>query len=435
MPGPDQRINGRKLYIPEMSYGGAAAFAAAFRSVGIDAQVYPESDARTLELGGRHTSGEECLPARVTLGNFLKVTTQADFVPSRTAFFMPTADGPCRFGQYAPHIRKTLRDLGLDDVMVFSPTCRDGYQGIGDQVNVLMRTALRALAAADALRKMLHRTRPYEGTKGDADGVHSAAISSVERVIERPNVAPDRRLTELFAALTRARDAFRKVPARHDRLRPLVGVVGEIFCRLTPFTNNSVVRKIEECGGECTLSPLVEWVWYTNLDAQKRLRYGGRRFSKAMLLAKITNHLQHSDEHRIYAVFKDDFRDRREPSIPQVCKYASPYLPIDGALGEMTLSVGKAVFYYRHGCDGIVDVSPFGCMNGIVTEAMYPRVSADHDNIPIRNFFVDGTHDIDRDIDIFMELAHGYQARKKTRRGRVPRQWAARFSGGALPPQ
>ena len=53
-------------------------------------------------------------------------------------------------------------------------------------------------------------------------------------------------------------------------------------------------------------------------------------------------------------------------------------------------------------------------MNGIVTEAVYPKISADHDDIPIRNFFFDGTQmDLDRDVGIFMELARTYQARKK----------------------
>ena len=100
-----QSVRGRKVYIPEMSHSGAVAFAAAFRSVGINAAVCPDSDARTLELGGRYTSGEECLPARVTLGNFLKIIEAPGFVPEKTAFFMPTADGPCRFGQDAPYVK------------------------------------------------------------------------------------------------------------------------------------------------------------------------------------------------------------------------------------------------------------------------------------------------------------------------------------------
>jgi len=136
--------------------------------------------------------------------------------------------------------------------------------------------------------------------------------------------------------------------------------------------------------------------------------------SRAMLAAYIKNHIQHKDEHRLIKVFEEDFRGYEEPSIQRIFQYSEPYRPHEGALGEMTLSVGKAVFHYHQGCGGVVDVSPFSCMNGIVTQAIYPQVSSDHDDIPIRNFFFDGTQtDLDRDVGIFMELARSYRARKK----------------------
>jgi predicted nucleotide-binding protein (sugar kinase/HSP70/actin superfamily) len=233
-----QSIKGRKVYVPQMSKGGAIAFAAAFRSVGIDAHICPDSDSRTLELGGRYTSGEECLPARVTLGNFLKIVEQPDFEPEKTAFFMPTADGPCRFGQYAPYLRKVMRDIGLEDVMVFSPSSRDGYKEMGDQVNELQRNALRGLIASDALRKMLHKTRPYEINRGDTEAVHERAVAGVERVLERQGIPTEQRMKDLIAALTGARQEFLRIPLQNVRKRPLIGVVGEIFCRLTSFTKD-----------------------------------------------------------------------------------------------------------------------------------------------------------------------------------------------------
>jgi hypothetical protein len=52
-------------------------------------------------------------------------------------------------------------------------------------------------------------------------------------------------------------------------------------------------------------------------------------------------------------------------------------------------------------------------MNGIVTEAVYPSISKDHNGIPCRVFFYDGINvDLDRDIGIFMELVRGYMSRK-----------------------
>ncbi|MFC1544802.1 hypothetical protein ACFL4X_01410 [Gemmatimonadota bacterium] len=415
--GSRKSITGRTLYVPQMSYGGAMAFAAAFRSVGLDAHVSPDSDEQTLELGRKYTSGEECLPALVTLGNFLKIAEEPGFEASKAAFFMPTADGPCRFGMYSPYMRKVLREINLDDVLVFSPTSSDGYEGMGDNVNELMRNALRGLICADILRKMTHKTRPYEVSKGDTDKVHRDSLKRVENILEVEGTDTGERLKKLVAAMTVSREQFSKIPAKYTRRRPLIGVVGEIFCRMTPFTNDFLIRKLEEFGAECTLAHIVEWVWYTNAEQQKRLRQSGQRFTVKMLGAKIKNWIQQKDEHALYGPYHEDFRGYEEPEIHKILEYSQPYLPHQGALGEMTLSVGKAVFHYHQGCDGVVDISPFTCMNGIVTEAVYPMISAAKNNMPIRNFFFDGNqYDVDRDVGIFMELARSYNQRKQVER-------------------
>jgi len=103
--------------------------------------------------------------------------------------------------------------------------------------------------------------------------------------------------------------------------------------------------------------------------------------------------------------------------VHDVLEYSWPYLPYTGSLGEMVLSMGKAVYLYHKGADGIIDISPFTCMNGIVTEAIYPVVQRDCDGIPIRTFYFDGTQsDLERDVGIFIELAKTYQRRKKIQR-------------------
>ncbi len=79
----------------------------------------------------------------------------------------------------------------------------------------------------------------------------------------------------------------------------------------------------------------------------------------------------------------------------------------------MVLSAGTVDTFFRRGVDGIIDISPFSCMNGIVSEALYPRQSAEHAGLPIRNFYFDGTsRDLVTDIEIFLELARAYQRTK-----------------------
>ena len=112
--------------------------------------------------------------------------------------------------------------------------------------------------------------------------------------------------------------------------------------------------------------------------------------------------------------FHDVFRGYEEPHVTEIMEMARPYLPQSGSMGEMVLSTGGTIFFHGKGADGIVDISPFTCMNGIITEAIYPKVSREHDNIPIRVFYFDGTQsDLERDVGIFLELAATYKRRKK----------------------
>jgi len=393
--------------------------AAAFRAVGVDARVNPAGTAETLQLGGQFSSGEECFPAKVTLGNFLRVINAPDFDPDKTAFFMPTAEGPCRFGQYAPYLRQVLDELGYHDVPIISPSSKNSYDGVTEHASEMVRLMWRGLVAADILRKMLLKTRPYETTKGDTDAVYERSMQLLEVVVEKQKVPAKDRMAQLVDVLIQCRDLFRAVPATYTKGRPLIGVVGEIFCRLNTFSNYDAIRKIEDHGGEAWLSDVGEWVWYTNWSQKSLLKRDGRTLSMDMFAAVIKNAVQRRDEHKLLAPFAEDFTGYEEPHDLQkdVLEPGWPYLPADGCLGEMALSVGKTCYLHDKGADGIVDISPFSCMNGIISEAVYHAVAADFDDIPIRNFyFDDSTSNLDRDLDIFMELATSYMKRKTAQR-------------------
>jgi predicted nucleotide-binding protein (sugar kinase/HSP70/actin superfamily) len=197
----------------------------------------------------------------------------------------------------------------------------------------------------------------------------------------------------------------------------MIGVVGEIYCRLNTFSNEDLIRKLEGYGAEAWLSDITEWLHYTNSEQVRKLKLTGRRLSLPMLGVHVRWHVQKADEHAIIAPFKEDSIGYEEPDIYEVLECARPYLPADGVLGEMVLSVGKAAYLAKHGADGIIDISPFTCMNGIVSEAIYPKLSKDYGGIPIRNFYFDGSQsDLDRDLGIYMELARSYAEKKQWKR-------------------
>jgi len=411
---PSHPLAGKKVWVPRMSAGAASAMAAVLRSLGLDAEAIPEADEETLELGGRHTSGEECYPLRLTVGDFLRILKKPGTDPSKVAFFMATGQGPCRFGQYVPYMRTLLPKLGYAGVTILAPSCEEGYSDFGEASSLYVRGAWRAIVSSDILSKLLLKTRPHEVVLGSTDQLYEESLDQLCRTLKVSYRTNAEQMEALQNCLLRIRERFRNLKIQFDVRRPLIGIVGEIFCRLNTFSNNELVRRLEEFGAEVWLNDISEWIWYVNDDQFRRMQLQGKSVSFESLGAHLRNHFQRKDEHALVSLFKEDFRGYEEPEdIGEILAFAEPYLPPLGANGEMVVNVGKAVYFAKKGVDGVIDISPFTCMNGIVGEAIYPRVSRENSGIPIRNFYFDGTQsDLERDIGIFLELALSYRRSK-----------------------
>jgi predicted nucleotide-binding protein (sugar kinase/HSP70/actin superfamily) len=416
-----------------MSDCGAETLAAAFRSVGLDAVALPAPDAHTLELGSRHLMGDECLPAKVTLGDFLKVAEEPGFESQRVAFFLPASEGPCRLGQYSPQIRSVFRSLGWPEVLLISPTDSDGYHQAGILGADIARRGWWAIVTSDILRKLLLKTRPYEKHGGDADRAYSLSLQELCAALEISGLPSRYHVRLLKQVMIRIRDRFRAIPARYKQDRLFIGIQGEIFCRMEDFSNGHLIRHLEACGAEAWLSDISEWIWYSNCGEEERLRHAGCRYSFGMARAKLRDYVQRSDQHTLHVPFIEDFQGQEEPADTETLLRAGhSYLPFACTEGEMVLSAGKVNHFFQKGVDGILDVSPFSCMNGIVSEALYPRVSRDHAGLPIKNIYLDGTgRDLTSDLEVFLELARVYQRRKPHAR-RYPKVFQGPYPAPAV---
>jgi predicted nucleotide-binding protein (sugar kinase/HSP70/actin superfamily) len=406
------------MYLHPMTKGGASLLAATFRSIGIDARILPPSDPATMEFGNMYSSGEECLPEKITLGDYIKITESENFDPDNTIFLLPTANGPCRFGQYVHLLKNILKKRGMENIRIISPSSQDGYSEIPGVSLPFFRTAWIGLVAADILRKMLLKTRPYENNDGDTERVYNDGLDSLEKILEEPHIRFGKRIQNVREELIGLRNRFRAVDADYVKDKPLIGVLGEIFCRLNTFANEDMIKVLEKHGAETWIADVGEWIFFTDWIRTNTMIRRGESFSGKRTLAKLKNYLMKKDEHVLLEPFHEDFTGYEEPPDPEtVVKLGRPYLPAEGALGEMSLSIGQSLYLHNKGVDGIVDISPFSCMNGIVSEAIYPSISKDYDNMPCRVFYYDGINaDLDRDIGIYMELVKGYKSQKRVER-------------------
>ena len=124
-----------KVYVPHMDDHNLV-FAAMLRANGIDAEGLPMSDRESAELGRKFTTGKECYPCILTTGDIVKKTREPGFDPQHSAFFMPEADGPCRFGQY----HKCHR-MACDFYALLLQVCHlvHSFQVMCQELNILYR--------------------------------------------------------------------------------------------------------------------------------------------------------------------------------------------------------------------------------------------------------------------------------------------------------
>jgi len=369
----------RTIYIPYMDDHGYA-MAAAMRASGVQARQMAMSDEDTLLWGRKVTSGKECYPCIITTGDMLRQIHLPGFDADRSAFFMPTAFGPCRFGQYNKFQRMVLDDMGLEDVPLVLLDQDKDYQG--DLKNLgsdFRRLAWTGIVFVDTLQKLLRETRPYETAKGECDQLYEQHLRRCEDVIDSRG--------DMAGLAREARRAFEAVAVDRSLVRPRIGIVGEVFVRCNQFANNFIVRKIESLGGEAVLPPFEEWInyiaWSRITDARTDRHYG------RLVVERIVDFVQRREKVKILDEFRGSVRHFfDEPPSDHVIDLGRRYL--DPAIrGEPILSMGRCVEYVADGCDGVVNLHPFNCMPGTIVNALLTKFAKDHD-MPVLKVAYDG---------------------------------------------
>ena len=378
-----KRTNIRKrLYMPNMA-DGAHGIAAAFQACGIDTVVMPEPDEESLKWGRRYTCGRECYPAILTTGDMIKVIKSADFDPEKSAFFMPSGNGPCRFGQYNRYHRLILDELGFPNVPVYAPDQDEKFYGdLGVVEGNFPKLAWWGIVAVDILEKRLREVRPYEKNPGEAENVY---WDCVKRVCDSVR---SKRFPE--EELRYAKEAFRKIPAEKAGTRPLVGIVGEIYVRCSRFSNENIVKTLEKMGAEVRVPPVAEWIYYTNYTSKRKNWQRGNYNGLFKIL--FNDFFQHIFEKKMLNILNGDLRNKHEPRTKEIIRLAEPYIH-DSFEGEAVLSIGKVIDYILNGAHGVVNVMPFTCMPGTVVNGLLKKVREEYSNIPYLNMVYDGTED------------------------------------------
>ena len=421
---------GKRFLIPEMNRIGSHLIAGVFRGFGINASVMETYEG--LDLGKEFTSGKECFPCVVTLGDillFLKKERERlgdKFKAENYMYFMPESDGPCRFGMYNKYHRIVLDSFAdLDKVKIASLSSEDAYSVDGlipkERMRDFRKAAYFAMVVGDILDRLLWRTRPYEKEEGGADKfVDEAMVRMADSFTKHASGESFSPIFRDLAEIVREGKGLAdpKIPRK-----PLIGVVGEIYVRSHLKSNQDTIRTLEKYGAEAINASIAEWVNYTTYDqarlAKIALRLNLRSFRPKEIKESFLKYLkynltlfhQYNQQRKAYGMVRNYIDIEEDHKIGHLEKVLKKNNTFSFEVGtEACLSISAALEYAHMGYNGVVNIFPFTCMPSNLTSAITKPLMAKL-NIPYIDVSYDGSFQPGREAALrtFMYQAHQHQ--------------------------
>ncbi|MGO9137006.1 MAG: acyl-CoA dehydratase activase [Syntrophales bacterium] len=354
------------LIFPSMGRFLNDATSAVFRSIGIRASVLPPADDEVLKLGRGNTSCKECLPLLLTVGSLMKYLIDRDRAHELLVYFMPTASGPCRFGQYSPFISQLIARNGIKDVALFSVQAENSYTEVGG--NKFTLKLWSCLVVADIMQDIYSVLLTNAVDKESALEIYNRETKRLIGIFEHsPN------FKDLQRTLKTVADKFRKIPMkRHVHDTPAILLTGEIFVRHDDLSRQFIVEKLAEQGFATKVSSVIEWVYYTDWCFKKGLSAGAPNFRERLSLLLRSTWMKNyektfkkiMEQSGLYRYQLDDI----DHLISESQHLINPELT-----GEAVLTIGAAVTEIGKRYCGVIAIGPFGCMPNRLAEAILSR--------------------------------------------------------------
>lgn len=421
-------VEGKRFLIPEMNRFSSHLLAGVFQSFGVNASVMETYEG--LDLGKKFTSGKECFPCVVTLGDILyfmekeKESLGDQFDPENYIYFMPEANGPCRFGMYNKYHRIILDSMpGLDKVKIAALNSDDAYSLDGliprEKMRDFRKAGYLCIVVGDILDRLLWRIRPYEKTEGMGDAFIDEAIGRMSESFAHH--ASQKDLSPILGGLIEVVKEGKGIIDPRIPKKPLIGVVGEIYVRTHVKSNQDTIRTLERYGAEAVNASIGEWINYTTYEQVRlakialRLNLKGfrlkglRKYLLQYLKYSLTLFYQYMQQRKVYGMVRkhiDIEEDHKIGHLEKVLKRDNTFSFEVGT--EACLSISSALELAHRGYNGIVNIFPFTCMPSNLTASIAKPLMAKL-NIPYIDISCDGSFQPGREAALRTFMYQAYQ--------------------------
>jgi predicted nucleotide-binding protein (sugar kinase/HSP70/actin superfamily) len=369
-----------RIVFPNFSQIHTQALAMVARWQGLHPGEVMPLERSQLERGLQHTTGRECLPLPICLGQLLQAIERRR--PGEIiGFFMVRGGAPCVVDSYMGYFERFIAEHQLPDVFMFDLRKENDYGKF--DLPELTRDLSAAIPVADALAEIENVLRVVgdsgsgQQVQGEWEHLATATASRAHFLTQLPG------LIDKLAALPRTREPLNC---------PRVAVTGDFFTRFSPFFMEGIAELYAQRGiilKPVDVSDLVLHAAYSGVAEAAQcwgMKPGGRAFAKACTRAfqpdgklYLQQWLNYEAERKCDAHYRDLFRRTGllvtgPNEVPALFEKAAEHVS-PSIYGEVTPTVGKGLCAASEGYAGIIVVGPFNCLPFRVSEAILKPLS------------------------------------------------------------
>jgi predicted nucleotide-binding protein (sugar kinase/HSP70/actin superfamily) len=324
--------------------------------------IPPKITKKTIELGSSHSPDYVCVPFKYNLGNYIEaLDAGADTILQ--------AGGGCRYGYYAELQEQILKDLNYK--FTFVNFIKDNHVSLNNiykfakeentnltkikYYHYLLNT-ITMVVIMDKLGKYPRENMGFEINKNDFTNTESELLQELQSKIS---------FSKLIKIYFKYKKKYKKIPVNKPKNPIKIGLVGELYSIMEPYSSCNIERKLASLG--------IEVHRYTTLTY--------------LLLIK---------------------KFKLKYYLHKGKKYLKYHLGADG-----TESVVLSEILAKKNYDGIVHIKSFGCTPELNAMPILEKISNDY-QIPIIYFSFD-SQDNEVGINTRIEAFYDMLLQKKNK--------------------
>ena len=199
--------------------------------------VPPPITKKTLEIGTKHSPESACIPFKYNLGNYIEALDAG-------ANVLVQAGGGCRFGYYGEVQKEILKKLGYE--FDFIKLNNNYFAAIAEirKINPeisyakILKTVFLSyfrIRAIDETEDLVRKNVGFQKNKGEFEKFYKAFLSELGKT---------KNIKAVKACKKKYLEIFKKVEIEKPENPIRVGVIGELYVLMEPFSNFYVEKEL-----------------------------------------------------------------------------------------------------------------------------------------------------------------------------------------------